>query len=43
MIDWQDVKPEPESNNAYSAPSKLATMRVFWAGTIMLMYHVSVG
>ena len=36
----QDVKPDPESNNAYSAPSKLATMRVFWAGTIMLMNHV---
>ena len=35
----QDVKPEPESNNA-SAPSKLATMRGFW-GTIMLMYRVS--
>ena len=33
----QDVKPNPESNNTYSAPSKLATMRVRWAGTIMLM------
>ena len=38
----QDVKFNPESNNAYSAPSKLATMRVFGAGTIVLMYHVSV-
>ena len=39
----KDVKPEPESSKAYSAPSKLATVRVFSAGTIILMYHVSVG
>ena len=40
---WQwDVKPDSESNKAYSPPSKLATMRDRWAGPIMLMNQLSV-
>ena len=40
-LSGQDVRPDPQSSSAYSAPSKLAAMRIRFDGSIMLMNQIS--